>query len=543
MKKLFITLLTAVLFTAAVFAGEEKLSLANLDCVQFNQTVKKEKNLTIINGKKAEKIKIGWFDLNDYGNQDVTITLSGEIKVSNIKKTDTQISWIVNDYEAKFPEIANVKCKNETWTKISGKKTFHLGSGKSLYISPALIEKDDLTIYLRNFEVKISGDFIGSSTTLTNWMDAPSLKEAYKDYFDYIGFATPYANILSQPKFQEGLAKHVSSITMENETKPDFIFNWKKPSAFKDFTGTDGTTIKVPGNVPDFGTLDRSMEIAKKLGLNMRGHVLVWHSQTPKWFFHEDYNAGKDYVTKEVMDARMEWYIKSVLEHVKEWEDKNYDGKRLITTWDIVNEAISDGATEKAWARSSGSDWYNIYKGPEFILNAFRYATKYAPEDLLLAYNDYNCYSKNKAAAICKIIDMVQQAPDARIDVIGMQSHVSLTYPAVTGPDSYEATVKKFLAKGVDVQVTEMDMASGNLAISQEKIAAKYEEYFKMFLRNRKTDGKNGIRGVTLWGVVDEQSWIYRNTDAANSHQSPLLFFGNIYCKPAFFSVLEAAKE
>ena len=28
----------------------------------------------------------------------------------------------------------------------------------------------------------------------------------------------------------------------------------------------------------------------------VRGHVLVWHSQTPEWFFHVDYDKNKDYV-------------------------------------------------------------------------------------------------------------------------------------------------------------------------------------------------------------------------------------------------------
>ena len=49
--------------------------------------------------------------------------------------------------------------------------------------------------------------------------------------------------------------------------------------------------------------------------IRIRGHVLVWHSQTPEWFFHENYDISQPYVDKDTMNRRLEWYISSVFDH------------------------------------------------------------------------------------------------------------------------------------------------------------------------------------------------------------------------------------
>ena len=372
-----------------------------------------------------------------------------------------------------------------------------------------------------------------------NWKEVPSLKEAYSKYFDYFGFAVPY-NQLTNAELMEGLSYQASCFTCENECKPDFIFAWVKPTSVVDFIAEDGKAYKVPGNkLAGLNQLASILSIAKNNGMIMRGHVLVWHSQTPDWFFKENYNSESAYVDKATMNARLEWYIKSVLEFVKTWEQENNNGKHIIITWDIVNEACTDGASDVNPLRTQ-SPWYSIFKDDTFIVNAFRYANKYAPKDVKLAYNDYSCYSPAKTNAICQVVQDIQKAKDARIDVVGMQSHVSMTYPGVA---SYETAVKRFLELGVDVQVTEMEIASGGRAVTQAQLKDEYAKYFNLFLKYRKVPGKNGISGVTLWGTKDEVSWIRNNSDANNKVQRPLIFEKDYECKPAFFGVLETAQN
>ena len=371
-----------------------------------------------------------------------------------------------------------------------------------------------------------------------NWKNVASLKDAYKEYFDYFGFAVP-ENQLTNDSLMEGLSYQASCFTCENECKPDFIFNWAKPSTLVDFIAEDGKAYKVPSSLSGFSRLDKILSIAKEYGMIMRGHVLVWHSQTPDWFFKQNYSSDGAQVDKATMTARQEWYIKSVLDFVKDWENKNNGGKRIIVTWDVVNEACTDGNWSDNPLRTD-SPWFSIYGDDTFIVNAFRYANKYAPADVKLAYNDYSCYSPAKTKAICKVVQDIQAAKDARIDIVGMQSHVSMTYPAVA---DYEKAVHEFTALGVDVQVTEMEIAFGGKLVNQDGLAQRYEEYFKMFLNNRKVPGTNGICGITLWGTKDEVSWIRNNKDAANQVQRPLLFEKDYECKPAFFKVLETAQN
>ena len=377
-----------------------------------------------------------------------------------------------------------------------------------------------------------------NSQSQPKWTEVPAIKDEYTKYFDYFGFAVP-ENQLTNDSIMKGISWQANCFTCENECKPDFIFNWAKPTELTEFHAEDGKEYKVPTTLAGFSRLEKILGIAKKYGMLMRGHVLVWHGQTPDWFFKEDYDSSKPYVDKATMTARQEWYIKSVLEFVKNWEDKNNNGKRIIITWDVVNEACTDGGWTDNPLRTD-SPWFSIYDDDTFIVNAFRYANKYAPAEVKLAYNDYSSYSPDKTKAICRVVQDIQAARDARIDVVGMQSHVSMAYPTVA---DYEKAVKQFLSLGVDVQVTEMEIAFGGRLTSQEQLAQRYAEYFEMFLRNRKKSGKNGICGITLWGTKDEVSWIRNNSDAMNKVQRPLLFEKDYECKPAFFSVLETAQN
>ncbi len=410
-----------------------------------------------------------------------------------------------------------------------------------------------------------------STTPLWTNESVPSLKETYADIFDSFGIACEYtpwnrSAELQSEAVRAGLSKHADSITMGNEFKPDYIFNitWgqtKPELSSETFTASNDRTISIP-KLNGLTQAANILAACKDAGLVMRGHVLTWHSQTPDAFFAEDYNPVTEngiitnLVDKETMTARHEWYIKTLLEFVADWEAENNDGKHIIWAWDVVNEAIADDAQttytgeNQNWLRGStsstkdkstsdgGSRWYQIYGNEEFIINAFRFANTYAPEDVKLCYNDYNEYMDYsggwKTSAILHLAEELRAADGCRIDAIGMQSHVGESWPGVT---SYESALQRFLEADFDVHVTEFDIA----ASSQSKAASNYSDYFNMLKKYGSLyNGANRITNVTIWGISSGDSWI-----SNGGSQYPLLFTrsgSNYYPNSSFDAVIAAAE-
>ena len=491
------------------------------------------------------------YSLSAYKNQSVKISFSADMKVENNGSKDERLMWQVNING--YPVIAEHVFKPGTtdFITVSGtKEDIQLGADNAIYLSTYQTDVAKLKITLKNVKYTITGK-PGQVVEEKGpyWCDesVKSFKDAYSKYFDYVGFAAT-GNELTDAEIQKGLKKHANTTTMGNEFKPDFVFAWQlnQNTQTKDFTASNGKTIKVPASIPSFTSQDNYLKICKDLGLKMRGHVLVWHSQTPAAFFRENYNQSGSLVDKATMTARQEWYIKTVLEHVAAWENANNNGEHIIWAWDVVNEAVADG--QNGALRSQGSDWYSIYKNDEFIVNAFRFANKYAPKDVLLCYNDYNCTDSGKRSGMLKILDDVIKAKNdstlpTRIDVMGMQSHIN----KYTTTASFEQAVKDFTGKGLDVHVTELDIGTEEKYDSAE-LANVYGNFFKMFIKNRKTDSARGISSITIWGINDETTWL--NSDSqivwhGNVTQYPLLFAknasGKFVCKEAFDAVIEAA--
>ena len=351
--------------------------------------------------------------------------------------------------------------------------------------------------------------------------DLPSLSEIYKDKFK-IGTALTPDNLASQP-FMDLVQKHFGeSITVGNQMKPDYVLNKKRTLAYLEETGDDEHPQI------SFSLAKPILDYARKYGIPVRVHTLVWYSQTPEWFFKEDYDEKKDYVSPEKMLKRMENYIKSYFETLTAlYPDIDF------YACDVVNEAYdNDGNPRKPGHPAqenqyAASDWVAVFGDNSFIDYAFRYARKYAPEGCKLYYNDFNEYM-GKKDAICEMAERLKK--EGVIDGIGMQSHLDVRQSmdaAFPSLGQYEIALKQFTETGLDVQITELDVTV------QENSGDKYFDvqstYYKgLFDIYEKYSDK--ISAVIFWGVIDTESW--RKT------QNPLIFDGDFMAKPAFKSIV-----
>jgi len=342
-----------------------------------------------------------------------------------------------------------------------------------------------------NAEVNNYLSLISSDTTL-------GLKDYYKDYFT-IGASVSPNSLTGAPA--DLIKKHFGSLTAENVMKPALIHPEE--------------------NKYNWDNADKIVEFAKANGMKMRGHTLVWHQQTPAWFFKD--SAGNT-VSKEVLLARLKKHITTVVSH--------YKGK--VYAWDVVNEALDDNDA-KNFRESS---WYKIC-GEEYIAKAFQWAHEADP-DALLFYNDYNTEFPGKRD---KVYNLVKKLIDAGVPIngIGLQGHWNLVNPS---EKDLRDALDKYSSLGVKLQITELDVSvysssetnpADNIFTSEreQKQLEKYKMIFSVF-----RDYKKVITGITFWNVSDKSSWL-DNFPVRGRKNYPLLFDQNLKPKKVYWEVVK----
>ncbi len=418
--------------------------------------------------------------------------------------------------EDQYKNIMTSSVPKGQWTLLEGEYTVPTdASDVYLYVetewSTSPSPQDLMDFYI--------DDFTARPTELPDIEDeVPGLKDVFSNYF-VVGGAATVSEIGPAPA-KELMLKHYNSLTFGNELKPDAVLDYNATIGYME---DNNNQVNPQINLRASRTL---FEFAEANNIPVRGHTLVWHSQTPDWFFRENYsqNSNDPWASKEVMLQRMENYIKNVMELIEDTYP-NVD----VYAWDVVNEAVDPNTS--TGMRNPGSNnvtngnslWMQTV-GEEFIVKAFEYARKYAPEGCKLFYNDYNEYEDKKSDFIYDIL--VELKSKNLVDGMGMQSHWVMEYPSL---DMFERSVRKYNSLDLEMHLTELDMRQpNNDANALNAQARRYKSLINKVVELQ-NEGMN-ITTVIFWGVTDRTSWL---------GGYPLLFDGDYKAKPAFFSIIE----
>ena len=412
-----------------------------------------------------------------------------------------------------------------------------------------------------------------------------SLKDVFKNAFR-VGVAVNRSMTMGQGgrRSAEDVARDVALVKQQfNHVVAENDMKWQM---IHPRSGADGF---------DFGPADALVEFAQINNMEVAGHTLVWHSQTPNWVFEGTHQPAQNTVASKPEESELTVsparalvanganpptppnpvpgpprpgrgpggpggpgfggfggfrgfdlngpqasraeLLERMREHIHAVVGR-YKGK--VKVWDVVNEAISDSGPDVL----RRSPWSAII-GPDFIAKAFEYAHEADPE-AILRYNDYGLENPEKRAKLIKLIKTLQ-AQKIPVGAIGTQAHcnVSTTFEAM------DQSLTEMKSLGLPIHVTELDVNSAiagqrgtgadigsNSANTQGDLVADADNrlaiaYAGLFRAFVKH--KDAISIVTFWGVNDAVSW--------RSQGRPLLFDGSNNAKPAFIAVVQFNSE
>ena len=308
--------------------------------------------------------------------------------------------------------------------------------------------------------------------------------------------------------FMSFLGRHFNSLTCCNETKAYSLLDQRKSQASED-------------GMPrmSYSQADAMISWAKKQGIKVRGHVLVWDAYMTQWFFHEGYDERKPVVDQETMRARLASYIDQVMTHFEE----KFPG--VIYCWDVVNEAIGDNGgeysvTDLRRLRTKRNGEPNCFLkdvGDDYVEYAFlcaRNTQEKLGADIKLFYNDYNLFFPAKRKAACALAKSIQSYatdengnPRKLIDGIGMQGYMGgygeqngcLDPSIIT---NVKESIETYAALGLDVQLTEMAVRNFDKTKVAEHDAFYSKLFSDVFMKANTEEGKP-LTAVCIWGLVD----------------------------------------
>jgi endo-1,4-beta-xylanase len=244
-----------------------------------------------------------------------------------------------------------------------------------------------------------------------------------------------------------------------------------------------------PGS-PETARLLRAAQWFAERGCVVKGHPLVWHTETAPWLL--------ELSTPEIQQAQRARIRREVS-----------DFAGVIDMWDVINEVVIMPVFDKY---DNGITRLSSDLGRIGIVRmAFEEARAANPGATLLL-NDFDLSPAYEW--------LIEGCLDAgiQIDALGLQSHMHQGY---WGEDRTLATLERFARFGLPIHFTESTLLSGELMPPQiedlndyqreewpstpEGEARQAEEVLRHY---RTLMSHPAVEGITYWGLTDAGAWL-----------------------------------
>ncbi|WP_310832211.1 endo-1,4-beta-xylanase [Paenibacillus pedocola] len=480
-------------------AGTETLSITNEDnhTGEGSYALKVEGRTSTWHGPSLRVEK--------YVDKGSEYKISAWVKLIDPASSQLQLSTQVGNgssanYVALSPKTINAA---DGWVKFEGSYRYNSVGGEYLTIYIESSNNAAASFYIDDISFEPTG-----TGPVAIQKDLVPVKAAYQNDF-LIGNAITAEDL--EGVRLELLKMHHNVATAGNAMKPDALQPTK-------------------GNFT-FDAADAMVDKVLAEGMQMHGHVLVWHQQSPAWMnTATDAEGNTTALGRDEALVNLRTHIQTVMEHF---------GDKVIS-WDVVNEAMNDNPPNPAdWETSlRQSPWKNAI-GADYVEQAFLAAREvldaHPDWNIKLYYNDYNEDNQNKAQAIYNMVKTINDRyalthpGKLLIDGVGMQSHYSIN----TNPDNVKLSLEKFISLGVEVSITELDIQAGSNYQLSDKLADAQGYLYAQLMDLYKAHSAN-IARITFWGMDDNTSW--------RASSNPLLFDKSLQAKPAYYGVIDPAK-
>ncbi len=306
----------------------------------------------------------------------------------------------------------------------------------------------------------------------------PSLREAAAAGNRFFGAAVRIDEIERDPRLRQAILRDCSHLTPEIDLKWDAV----EP---------------VRGELR-LRAADDLAGFARRHGLKLRGHTLLWHDGIPPW-------------AAEALATRPDWtlirrFFASVIPRFGD----------SIEEWEVVNEPIETGFRMDGLRRSPFLDAF----GPDYIRRALEEARQFAPNARLML-NEYGLdydipVERDRRYLLLRLIERLRHE-GAPLNGLGIQAHLNLRKEPFD-ERIFATFLREVAGLGLQIVITELDVMEADRSLAPAERDHRAADLVRRYLDVALAE--KAVAGVVTWGLGDRHSWLQqrRHSPADGPH-------------------------